>query len=450
MSPSTPKAAVVIPTQNRRASLARVLDGLERQSCSPNLFEVIVVANGCTDDTAALVAARQLTAPYTLRLIDRVEPGASAARNAGAERARAHLLIFLDDDVEPSPGLVAAHVAAHQPDDRGSLRVVMGYLPAGLQPPGDLFAVTLRAWWEAMFDVMRDPGHRYAYTNLLSGNFSIARDLFLASGGFDVRYRCHEDYELGYRLLAAGAGFGFAEPAAGHHRDITRLDRACRRKRDEGYADVQLAQEHAELRMALPLSRPRTIRRHVMWWAAFHAPALGDLAARLAARALPLLERSGARMTWLWLLYLVFGYWYARGVADALPRYSDVAALLEGADADRQRRDANRLDVPLDNGIEAAAALLDRHRPMAANLSLAGRVFASIPYEAGAEPLAGRHLRTALVKRWYRHYMEALIAAGRPPLPSLAVASRSSSPPARDRLQPAGDLQRASTDAATR
>lgn len=450
MTPSTPRAAVVIPTRNRRVSLERTLDALERQSCAPDLFEVIVVANACTDDTAARVAARQSTSPHTLRFVDRVQPGASAARNAGAERARAPLLIFLDDDIEPSPAFVAAHLAAHDAHGGGEapLRVVMGYLPAALQPPGDLFSITLRAWWEAMFDVMRDPGHRYAYTNLLSGNFSIPRDAFVASGGFDVRYRCHEDYELGYRLLAAGAEFAFAERAAGRHDDVTRLDRACRRKRDEGYADVQLAQQHAELRTALPLSRPRTVRRHVMWWAAFHAPAIGDFAARAASRALPLLERTGARMTWLWLLYLVFGYWYARGVADALPRYADVAALLEGAEADRRQRDGDRLDVPLDDGIEAAARLLDDHRPMAANLSLAGRPFASIPYEAGAEPLAGRHLKSALLKRWYRHYVEALIAAGRPPLPSLAAASPP--PPARDRLQPAGGLQRASSDAAVR
>jgi GT2 family glycosyltransferase len=415
---STPHAAVVVPTHNRRESLARVLDGLERQSCTPDVFEVVVVANACTDDTASYVSARQATSPFTLRLIDRVEPGAAAARNAGAERARATLLIFLDDDVEPSPDLVAGHEAAHADRETGAPpRVVMGYLPAVLQPPGDLFAITLRAWWEAMFDAMRDPGHRFAYTDLLSGNFSIARDAFLASGGFDTRYRCHEDYELGFRLLKEGARFSFAERASGRHGDATRVERACRRKRDEGHADVQLAQTHPDLRTALPLARRRTWRRSAIWRAAFHAPAFGDAVVNLAAGALPLLEYVGARMTWLWLLYLIFGYWYARGVADALPRYSDLGALLDGADADRRRLDDNRLDVPLDDGIEPAMRLLDRRRPMAAHLSLAGRPFAGIPYEAGAEPLAGRHLESALATRWYRHYVEALLEAGRLDVP---------------------------------
>ena len=445
MSPSGPRATVVIPTQNRRELLERALAGLDRQSCDFDLFEVIVAANACTDDTAAVVSGRR--SPYTLRLVDGVEPGASAARNAGAERARGPLVIFLDDDIEPSPGFVAAHLAAHADPHRDGLRVVMGYLPAELQASGDLFAITLRAWWEAMFDVMRDPGHRFAYTNLLSGNCSLPRDAFLAAGGFDVRYRCHEDYELGHRLLKAGAEFVFAERAAGRHRDATRLERASARKRDEGHADVQLAQQHPELRPSLPLSRPRTLRRQIMWWSAFHAPAIGDAAARGAARALPLLERGGARMTWLWLVYLVFGYWYARGVADALPRFSDLAALLDGAEADRRRRDADRFDVPLDEGIDAAARLLDRHRPMAANLSLAGRPFASIPYEAGAEPLAGRHLRSALHRRWYRHYVEALVAAGRPPLPALDNAAPPADSPPHEREQPFGHPRRAYSDA---
>ena len=72
-------------------------------------------------------------------------------------------------------------------------------------------------WWEDMFHPMRDPGYAYTYKNLLSGNFSLARVLFARVGGFDATLRVHEDYELGYRLLQAGARFHFAEAAAGLH-----------------------------------------------------------------------------------------------------------------------------------------------------------------------------------------------------------------------------------------
>lgn len=414
-SATTPRVAVIIPTRNRRESLARTLAAFERQTCGPEMFEVIVVANACTDDTAAFVTMRREEVPYALRIIDRPEPGASAARNAGADRTRAALLVFLDDDIEPSPQFVEAHVEAHRRHGgtAGAPCVAIGYLPSVLQPEGDLFAIALRSWWEAMFASMRGAGHRYRYTNLLSGNFSVPRELFHLVGGFDVRYRCHEDYELGYRLIKAGAEFVFAEAASGVHADHTRLERACGRKRDEGYADVHLAQQYPELRTVLLLARPPTLKQRTMRWAAFHAPRVGDAAAQTVMDLLPLVERLGMRMMWQRLLYGVFAYWYARGLADALPRNAEVDRLLEGAWDERRERDAQRLAVPLDDGVDAAERLLDEHRPMAASLTVAGREFGQLAYQPGAEPLAGRHLRQDLMTVLYREYVEALIAAGR-------------------------------------
>lgn len=448
MTPTVPRAAVIVPTHNRRGSLARVLDALERQTCGAEAFEVVVVANACNDGTAAYVEQRRERAGYALRVIDRPEPGASGARNAGAERTRAAILIFLDDDIEPSGGFVAAHLDAHGRcgGRHGAPCVAIGYLPAALQPAGDLFALSLRAWWEAMFDGMRTAGHRFKYTDLLSGNFSIARDLLLSIGGFDTRYRCHEDYELGHRLLKAGAEFVFVEAASGVHTDHTRLDRACGRKREEGYADVQLAQQYPELRTALLLARPRTVKQSVLRWTAFHAPRVGDAAAQTLMDLLPLIERVGFRMVWLRVLYAVFGYWYARGLADALPRAADVAHLLEGAWEERRQREAEALIVPLDEGIDFAERLLDERRPMAASLHVAGAAIGGLDYQPGTERLAGRHLRQALVTGLHRQYVEALIGAGRlsvlPPMHAPAAPSPPAAAPVAARP---GVWRRAST-----
>jgi GT2 family glycosyltransferase len=422
MNVPTPRAAIIIPTRNRRESLARTLDAVDRQTCSPDAFEVVVVANACTDDTAAFVTARRDAVRYPLRLIDRPEPGAAAARNAGAGRTRASLLVFLDDDIEPQPGFVEAHVEAHRRNG-GERSVGIGYLPAILQPHGDLFAVTLRAWWEAMFDAMRSPGHRFKYTDLLSGNFSVPRDLFLSVGGFNPRYRCHEDYEIGYRLIRAGAEFMFVEAASGTHADHTRIERACGRKREEGYADVQLAQQHPELRTALLLARAQTRKQRLLRWAAFHAPRVGDAAAQTLMDMLPAVERLGFRMAWLRVLYGVFGYWYARGLADALPRSIEVDRLMDGAWEERAERDDARLPVPLDAGVDAAERLLDENRPMAASLTLEGRPFGELAYQPGAEALAGRHLRQNLITCLHREYVEALIAAQRLDILSSATPS---------------------------
>ena len=114
---------------------------------------------------------RRSSGRFRVRVLEQPHRGPAAARNRGAAAATGDLLIFLDDDIEVLPGFVAAHVEAHATPDS----VAIGYLPPQLQGRRDLFSVMLRAWWEAMFERMRDPGHRFAYSDLLSGNFSLSR-----------------------------------------------------------------------------------------------------------------------------------------------------------------------------------------------------------------------------------------------------------------------------------
>jgi glycosyltransferase involved in cell wall biosynthesis len=436
MSTPQPLVSIVIPTHDRQLSVVRALDALTRQTFDPSLLDVIVAANGCTGGTVA--ALRRLETPYSLRILDLPVSGASAARNAGAEAARAPLVVFLDDDVEAAPGFVEAHLAAHGLRDRHPssplpLRVAIGYLPATLQPEHDFFAIALRGWWESMFDRMRQPGHRWGYTDLLSGNFSIPREHFLRLGGFDPRFRCHEDYELGHRLILEGTAFVFVESAWGHHDDRTRVRRACERKRDESHADVQLAGLHPELRPALLLTRRSSWKQRVMRGLAFLAPRLGNAVAGVLERLLGPLERVGARSSWRRVLYAIFGYWYERGAAEAAGSHRALRDLL--ADVWRDPRLVEPglvLDVA---DVGAAERRLDRERPRAVTLAVNGRPFGRIPCEPGTEPLAGRHLGPALVQTWHRPYVKALVAENMIPLlaspdmsaprPAVGAAARS-------------------------
>jgi glycosyltransferase involved in cell wall biosynthesis len=52
-----PLVSIVVPTHNRAARLAAALDALARQDWPPDALEAIVVADGCTDDTASVFAA---------------------------------------------------------------------------------------------------------------------------------------------------------------------------------------------------------------------------------------------------------------------------------------------------------------------------------------------------------------------------------------------------------
>ena len=93
-----PRISVVIPSWNRAHILPRAVASALLQSLTP--FEVIVVDDGSTDDTEAVLRA-QFSEPLDaghLVLISQSRRGVSAARNAGLARATGEIIAYLDSD----------------------------------------------------------------------------------------------------------------------------------------------------------------------------------------------------------------------------------------------------------------------------------------------------------------------------------------------------------------
>jgi glycosyltransferase involved in cell wall biosynthesis len=95
-----PDISVVIATHNQLARLRLVLCGLASQHFPKERFEIIVVDDGCTDGTDAMLAAE-----YPDVHVVPMQPnvGRCRARNAGVEQARGALVAFLDGDALPHP-----------------------------------------------------------------------------------------------------------------------------------------------------------------------------------------------------------------------------------------------------------------------------------------------------------------------------------------------------------
>jgi len=247
-----PQLSVVVPTLNRRDDVLRLLRALGRQSAAPMTYEVIVVVDGSTDGTAEAVGEH--VAPFALRRVVQPPSGLAAARNAGARAASGEFVLFLDDDMVPTPGLVAEHLESHRPD--GVLGVV-GAAPI-VVPPGAAPTVRYRAGGFARkLERLASRRDRLAFNDVYGGNFSVRRATFLAAGGYDETFRAygHEDYELALRLEALGGRFVFSPTASADQYYEKTFRQLAANVESEGSTAVLFAIKHPDVTSSLTLGK---------------------------------------------------------------------------------------------------------------------------------------------------------------------------------------------------
>lgn len=108
---------VAIPTYNGESRLPELLERLRNQLYIETLsWEIIVVDNNSTDNTAAIIQSYQAEwqCPYPLRYCFEEKQGAAYARKRAVEEAKSNLIGFLDDDNYPVSNWVAAAYAFGQ------------------------------------------------------------------------------------------------------------------------------------------------------------------------------------------------------------------------------------------------------------------------------------------------------------------------------------------------
>lgn len=104
---------VAICTYNRCRLLRNALESLEGIRIPTDLaWEVLVVDNGSTDETPSVVDEFADSLP--LRRVEEPRGGVSHARNRSVEAARGDTIIWIDDDVELSPGWLEAYREAFE------------------------------------------------------------------------------------------------------------------------------------------------------------------------------------------------------------------------------------------------------------------------------------------------------------------------------------------------
>jgi glycosyltransferase involved in cell wall biosynthesis len=325
--------SVIVPVYNGVDVLPRCLVALRRQSIERSRYEIIVVDDGSTDQTAS--AAEQLLEghPHT-RVVRMAHAGPAATRNAGARAAQGAVLLFTDADCEPAPDWIECLARAF--DDPG----VAGAKGAYRTRQMSLVARFVQQEYQDKYDRMTG---RPSIDFVDTYSAAYRRDVFLASSGFDTAYitASVEDQELSFRLASQGHRLVFAPDAiVFHSHDVTPLE-YLRRKLGIGYWKALLLRRHPD--KALRDSHtPQVIKVQMgllagslaLTLAAAFAPVLGVVAIGawllLFLTMLPLLtnimRRDPAVLPIAPLMIVLRAFGLGAGLAMGLARFAPGAA----------------------------------------------------------------------------------------------------------------------------
>ncbi|KAE9630576.1 glycosyltransferase family 2 protein [Parasedimentitalea maritima] len=104
----TQLVSVLIPAHNEAGYIAACLDALFASDPLPNGMsgEVLVLANGCTDNTAEIARSISPAAGWIMQVLEIAEGGKLNALNTGDATAKGDVLIYLDADVVVEPALI--------------------------------------------------------------------------------------------------------------------------------------------------------------------------------------------------------------------------------------------------------------------------------------------------------------------------------------------------------
>lgn len=197
-----PSVAVVVPCRNEAAHIVALLDSLAGQTRVPD--EIVIVDDGSTDASAAVVAAWAASHPALgVRIISGDGCGPAAAVNAGIRSSTSDFIIRLDGHSRPAEDYVERLLAAGHRGVIGGVWTIR---------PGAKTAVA-KAIAAAVSHPIGSGGARYRHAqDGETGTSAVEtvpfgaypRQLWEQLGGLDEALVANEDFDFNYRARRAG------------------------------------------------------------------------------------------------------------------------------------------------------------------------------------------------------------------------------------------------------
>lgn len=210
------QVSVVIPTFGRPRKVAACVGALAKQTLAHGAYEVLVGVDGGAGgpgvDAEHAVRSEwkeQSGEAGALKVVQCEKIGQAAVRNRLFAEAQGRLFVFLNDDMLPDAGFLAAHLEAHREREKKPA-LVLGDSPWKRHEPDRLFDRLLRETSMVFFyDQMKGRGagaqdreHDWGFRHAWMLNLSIPAALVREVGGLSVFSSTYgyEDDDLAFRL----------------------------------------------------------------------------------------------------------------------------------------------------------------------------------------------------------------------------------------------------------
>jgi len=246
-------ASVIVPVRGMDAQVLLLLDALERQTVSRDLFEIVLADDGGGSRSLAALATRD----GHIRVLQGPRSNSYAARNRAIAGAGASILACCDADCVPEPQWIEQGMAALEHADvaAGLIRLIAPERP------------TIWAMLDASTFLDQERAVRSGYA--VTANLCFRRELFERVGGFDDTLPNQGDYDFVSRCVAAGATLSFAPGAVVRHPTRTgagpflRKVWAVNRRYAERESGARRRPEGTKLRNWAPVVQTARGRKHV-------------------------------------------------------------------------------------------------------------------------------------------------------------------------------------------
>ena len=180
--------SVIVPAYNASATIGQTLEALSRQNCFQP-FEVIVVDDGSSDNTADIVCSFA-----SVRYVRQENAGPASARNHGAKLAQGEYLAFTDSDCIPHEDWISKLMEGFGQQQVGVVAGSYGIANPEIWLARCIYKEILWRHNTLMPDFPNSFG---------SYNFCVKKNVFDAVGGFNTAYRhaSGEDNDLSYKII---------------------------------------------------------------------------------------------------------------------------------------------------------------------------------------------------------------------------------------------------------